>query len=163
MLHLNYVSELLVKDRCLMNNRAGEFVLTPEDYRSFIPRELLPETLIQYDDELHLFFKGDRNLARLDGITSVLPNPDLFIAMYVKKEALLSSHIEGTQASLEGVLEFEADLVPKEDISKMKEVVNYIKALNYGIERLVETSYSHFLFLSFSSKDDTLSLDRSVS
>ncbi|HML25355.1 MAG TPA: Fic/DOC family N-terminal domain-containing protein, partial [Methanomethylovorans sp.] len=70
----------------------------------------------------------------------VLPNPDLFIAMYVKKEALLSSQIEGTQASLEGVLEFEADLVPKEDISEIKEVVNYIKALNYGIERLVDTS-----------------------
>jgi len=89
-----------------------------------------------------LLSKADRDLARLDGITSVLPNPDLFIAMYVKKEALLSSQIEGTQASLEGVLEFEADLVPKEDISEVKEVVNYIKALNYGIERLVETSMS---------------------
>jgi Fic family protein len=54
----------------------------------------------------------------------------------------LSSQIEGTQASLEGVLEFEADLVTKEDISQVKEVVNYIKALNYGIERLVETSMS---------------------
>jgi Fic family protein len=126
-----------------MNDRAGKFVLTPEGYRSFIPKELPPEPPIQYDDELHLLLsKADRNLARLDGITSVLPNPDLFIAMYVKKEALLSSQIEGTQASLEGVLEFEADLVPKEDISEVKEVVNYIKALNYGIERLVETSMS---------------------
>ena len=126
-----------------MNDRAGKFVLTPEGYRSFIPKELPPEPPIQYDDELHLLLsKADRDLARLDGITSVLPNPDLFIAMYVKKEALLSSQIEGTQASLEGVLEFEADLVPKEDISEVKEVVNYIKALNYGIERLVETSMS---------------------
>jgi Fic family protein len=108
-----------------MNERAGKFVLTPEGYRSFIPTELPPEPPIEYDDELHLLLsKADRDLARLDGITSVLLNPDLFIAMYVKKEALLSPHIEGTQASLEGVLEFEADLVPKEDISKMKEVVN---------------------------------------
>jgi Fic family protein len=126
-----------------MNERAGKFVLTPEGSRSFIPKELPPEPPIEYDDELHLLLsKADRNLARLDGITSVLPNPDLFIAMYVKKEALLSSQIEGTQASLEGVLEFEADLVPKEDISEIKEVVNYIKALNYGIERLVETAMS---------------------
>lgn len=58
--------------------------------------------------------------------------------MYVKKEALLSSQIEGTQASLEGVLEFEADIKPKENINDLKEVINYIKALNYGIERLNE-------------------------
>jgi Fic family protein len=102
-----------------MNDRAGKFVLTPEGYRSFIPKELPPEPPIQYDDELHLLLsKADRNLARLDGITSVLPNPDLFIAMYVKKEALLSSQIEGTQASLEGVLEFEADLVTKKISAK---------------------------------------------
>lgn len=64
-----------------MNERAGKFVLTPEGYRSFIPKELPPEPPIQYDDELHLLLsKADRNLARLDGITSVLPNPDLFIA-----------------------------------------------------------------------------------
>lgn len=143
MLNLHYVSEILVKDRYLMDERAGKFVLTPEGYRSFIPKELPPEPPIEYDDELHLLLsKADRDLARLDGITSVLPNPDLFIAMYVKKEALLSSQIEGTQASLEGVLEFEAALVPKEDISEIKEVVNYIRALNYGIERLVETSMS---------------------
>ena len=126
-----------------MNERAGKFVLTPNGYRSFIPKELPPEPPIDYDDELRLFLsKADRNLARLDGITSVLPNPDLFIAMYVKKEALLSSQIEGTQASLEGVLEFEADLVPKEDINEIKEVVNYISALDYGINRLKETSMS---------------------
>jgi Fic family protein len=126
-----------------MNERAGKFVLTPAGYRAFIPKELPPEPPVEYDDELHLLLsKADRDLARLDGITSVLPNPELFIAMYVKKEALLSSQIEGTQASLEGVLEFEADLVPKEDINEIKEVVNYIRALNYGIERMAEESVS---------------------
>ncbi len=62
--------------------------------------------------------------------------------MYVKKEALLSSQIEGTQASLEGVLEFEADLTPKEDINEIKDVINYIKALNYGMDRLNELPMS---------------------
>jgi Fic family protein len=126
-----------------MNERAGKFVLTPKGYKSFIPKELPPQPPVEYDEELQLLLsKADRNLARLDGITSVLPNPDLFIAMYVKKEALLSSQIEGTQASLEGVLEFEADLVPKEDINEIKEVVNYISALNFGIERLSEIPMS---------------------
>jgi Fic family protein len=126
-----------------MNERAGKFVLTPDGYKSFIPEELPPDPPLEYDDELHLLLsKADRNLARLDGVTSVLPDPDLFIAMYVKKEALLSSQIEGTQASFEGVLEFEADLVPKEDINEIKEVVNYISALDYGIKRLSEMPMS---------------------
>lgn len=120
-----------------MDDRAGTFESLPAGYNAFIPKNLPPDPPIEYDDELHsLLSKADRNLARLEGITTVLPNPDLFIAMYVKKEALLSSQIEGTQASLEGVLEFEADLVPKDDIKEIKEVVNYIKALNYGIEML---------------------------
>lgn len=120
-----------------MNTRAGIFVPQIGGYKAFIPHPLPPRTPIKFDDELQsLLSKADRALARLDGIITVLPNPDLFIAMYVKKEALLSSQIEGTQASLEGVLEFEANLTPKEDINDIKEVVNYIKALNYGIERL---------------------------
>lgn len=56
--------------------------------------------------------------------------------MYVKKEALLSSQIEGTQASLQGVLEFEANMVPKEDINEIREVVNYIKAMHHGMDNL---------------------------
>ncbi|MDF1557953.1 MAG: Fic family protein [ANME-2 cluster archaeon] len=120
-----------------MDNRAGTYELLPAGYTAFIPKSLPPDPPLEYDDELHsLLSKADRDLARLDGITTVLPNPDLFIAMYVKKEALLSSQIEGTQASLEGVLEFEAELTPKDDVKEIKEVVNYIKALNYGIERL---------------------------
>lgn len=126
-----------------MNNRAGTFVPTSAGYSAFMPEDLPPNPPLEYDDELHsLLSKADRNLARLDGITSVLPNPDLFIAMYVKKEALLSSQIEGTQASLEGVLEFEADLTPKDDVNEIKEVVNYIKALNYGIDRLNDNPMS---------------------
>ncbi len=89
-----------------MNTRAGTFALQPGGYKIFIPAPLPPDPPVEYDEDLQLLLsKADRDLARLDGITTVLPNPDLFIAMYVKKEALLSSQIEGTQASLEGVLE----------------------------------------------------------
>lgn len=120
-----------------MNTKSGVFVQQIGGYKAFIPHPLPSNNPVKFDNELHtLLSKADRSLARLDGIISVLPNPDLFIAMYVKKEALLSSQIEGTQASLEGVLEFEADILPKDDINEVKEVINYIKALNYGIERL---------------------------
>lgn len=126
-----------------MNTRAGTFEMQSGGYKAFIPALLPPDPPIEYDEELQsLLSKADRALARLDGITTVLPNPNIFIAMYVKKEALLSSQIEGTQASLEGVLEFEADLTPKEDVNEIKEVINYIKALNYGMTRLNELPMS---------------------
>ena len=126
-----------------MDGRAGTFVTQPGGYKAFIPNPLPPSPPIRFDGKLQsLLSEADRALARLDGITTVLPNPDLFIAMYVKKEALLSSQIEGTQASLEGVLEFEADLIPKENVNEIKEVINYIRALNYGIERLKELPMS---------------------
>jgi len=116
---------------------AGKFISQLSGYKSFIPNPLPPEPPIKYDDRFQfLLSEADRALARLDGVASVLPNPDLFIAMYTKKEALLSSQIEGTQASLEGVLAFEADWKPKDDINEIKEVVNYVKSMNYGIDRL---------------------------
>jgi len=126
-----------------MKDRAGKFVTQPAGYKAFIPKPLPPSPAVRYDEKIQsLLSKADRSVARLDGITTVLPNPDLFIAMYVKKEALLSSQIEGTQASLEGVLEFEADLIPKENLDEIKEVINYVKALNYGMGRLKELPMS---------------------
>lgn len=118
-----------------MTRRAGEFVETKFGYEVFIPNPLPPD--ITYDDQLLLLLsKADGALARLDGVTEVLPNPDLFVAMYVKKEALLSAQIEGTQVSLKGVLEFEANIKPKEDIADLREVINYIEAMHYGMEML---------------------------
>lgn len=126
--------------------RAGRYMKQPAGYSVFIPKVLPPAPRLKYDSEIRsLLSNADRALARLDGITTVLPNPDLFVSMYVKKEAVLSSQIEGTQASLEGILKFEADIVPSEDINEINEVVNYIKALNYGITRLKKLPMSNRL------------------
>ena len=129
------------------NDRAGVFQQQPSGFKAFMPKPLPPDPPIKYDEELQaLLSKADRAIARLDGIVTVLPNPELFIAMYVKKEALLSSQIEGTQASLEGVLEFEAEMKPRDDPKQVKEVVNYIKAMEYGIKHLDAASANAQLF-----------------
>ncbi len=84
----------------------------------------------------NLLSQADRALGRLDGSTDALPNPDLFVFMYVRKEAVLSSQIEGTQASLIDVLEFESQALEPDNPQDAAEVVNYIAAINYGLERL---------------------------
>lgn len=94
-----------------------------------------------------LLSEADRALARLDGMCRVLPNPDLFVAMYVRKEAVLSSQIEGTQSSLEDVLEFEAGSPPR--VNDVGEVVNYVRAMNYGLERLKDLPLSLRLIKEF--------------
>lgn len=116
--------------------RSGTYVNQPGGYKAFIPKPLPPKPPVALEGALqNLLSKADMSLARLDGIGHVLPNVNLLIAMYVRKEALLSSQIEGTQASLEDLFEFESGEKPK-NINDVAEVVNYIKALNYGIERL---------------------------
>src|SRR5271166_6212185 len=107
--------------------RAGRYVKQPTDYSAFIPSPLPPEPPIQMDAELtRLLSDADRALGRLDGVASVLPNPDLFVAMYVRHEAVLSSQIEGTQSSLDDVLQFEIDPAGKELPKDVEEVVNYV-------------------------------------
>jgi Fic family protein len=81
-------------------------------------------------------------LGRLDGSTSILPNPNLFVGMYVKKEAVLSSQIEGTQASLADVLQFDIGEGGEERRLDVEEVVNYVGAMNYGLERVHELPLS---------------------
>lgn len=118
-------------------NRAGFFMNSDVGYKSFVPADLPPNPPIQYDDELQgLLSLADRKLGRLDGVTQILPNPELFVAMYVRKEAVLSSQIEGTQASFVDVLSTEynqTDDLRHDDVS---EVINYVNAMNWGLERL---------------------------
>lgn len=119
-------------------NRSGAYRQQPTGYKAFLPSLLPPNPPIKIEGELqNLLSNADMSLARLDGLGHILPNASLFIAMYVKKEALLSSQIEGTQASLEDLFEFESGKQP-ENINDVAEVVNYVKALNFGMERLVE-------------------------
>lgn len=117
--------------------RAGRYIRQPAGYRAFIPSPLPPEPPISIDNDMQeLLSKSDRALGRLDGSIQTLPNPDLFVFMYIRKEAVLSSQIEGTQASLHDVLEAEAKMHNPERPSDVHEVLNYIDAMNYGLERL---------------------------
>jgi Fic family protein len=117
--------------------RAGRYVEQLAGYKAFIPNHLPPIPKLCIDDEmLELLSQADRALGRLDGSTDALPNPDLFVFMYVRKEAVLSSQIEGTQASLIDVLEFESRTVEPDNPQDVTEVVNYIAAINHGLKRL---------------------------
>ncbi len=123
------------------SNRSGRYVAQfagkPTEYKAFVPSALPPAPPIAMDDDLwERLSKADRAIGRLDGSTEALPNPNLFVMMYVRKEAVLSSQIEGTQASLAEVLEMEAEVLNPERPSDVAEVINYIAALNYGLERL---------------------------
>lgn len=94
---------------------------------------------------LALLSRADQALGRLDGLTQTLPNPDLFVAMYVRREAVLSSQIEGTQSTLDDVLDFELDAQGRELPKDIEEIVNYVHAMNYGLNRLAKLPLSQRL------------------
>ncbi len=118
--------------------RAGRYIKQPQGYRAFIPNPLPPKSPeLAFDREtLVLLSEADRALARLDGVGSILPNPDLFVGTYVRHEAVLSSQIEGTQSTLEDILEYEIDNGGSTLPRDVEEVVNYVHALNSGLRRL---------------------------
>jgi Fic family protein len=117
--------------------RAGWYVPQNANYRVFMPARLPPAPALQVDGELQLrLSEADRALGRLDGSIYTLPNPDLFMYMYVRKEAVLSSQIEGTQSSLQDLLSAEADMASAEMPRDVDEVVNYVRAMNHGLARL---------------------------
>ncbi|MBF1802712.1 hypothetical protein HMJ39_13445 [Alcanivorax sp. ST75FaO-1] len=110
--------------------RAGRYQQQPTGYRAFIPEPLPPEPPIDLTGELqHWLSQADRALGRLDGSIQTLPHPDLFVAMYVRKEAVLSSQIEGTQSSLQDLLAAEASIFAPERPKDVDEVVNYVRAM----------------------------------
>lgn len=127
-------------------NRAGEYERQPGGYSSFNPAPLRPE-LLELDAELLRLAQDARGaLGRLDGIAATLPNPDLFVAMYSRKESLLSSQIEGTRTSLVEVLEFEALQAGERPVRPdVQEVINHQAALHYGMERLGQLPLSNRL------------------
>ncbi len=120
-----------------IRNRAGRYVSQATGYRAFLPEPLPPVPPIRLEGNLQsLLSLADRALGRLDGSIQTLPNPDLFVFMYVRKEAVLSSQIEGTQSSLQDLLSAEAKMFSSELPSDVDEVVNYVNAMNHGLERL---------------------------
>jgi Fic family protein len=122
----------------VISNRAGKYVRQPTNYRAFVPAPLPPSSPpLNASGKLQCLLNDAAiELGRLDGLTVNLPNPDLFLSMYVRKEALLSSQIEGTQASLDDVLEYEVASQHRERPSDAAEVVRYVAAMNYGLQRL---------------------------
>lgn len=123
--------------------RAGRYVKQTAGYNAFIPEPLPPSPTIQLDNNLQvLLSQADRALGRLDGSIQTLPHPDLFVYMYVRKEAVLSSQIEGTQSSLQDVLAAEAKILGPDRPQDVDEVVNYVRAMNHGLERLASLPIS---------------------
>lgn len=123
--------------------RAGRYISQPTGYRAFIPAPLPPQPALELSGELPgLLSAADRALGRLDGSVLTLPNPDLFVFMYVRKEAVLSSQIEGTQSSLQDLLAAEAQMFDQNLPRDVDEVINYVRAMNHGLARLPELPVS---------------------
>ena len=122
--------------------RAGQYIRR-NGTRTFVPAPLPPDPPLRLDDEMASHAEqAHLALGRLDGAAQILPNPELFVSMYVRKEAVLSSQIEGTQASLIDVLQYEseaADQIASPDVS---EVVCYVEALQLGVVRIAAEPFS---------------------
>ncbi len=123
--------------------RAGRYVRQPAGYSAFLPNALPPDPPVRVEGRLQrLLSAADLALGRLDGSIQILPNPDLFVFMYVRKEAVLSSQIEGTQSSLQDLLAAEAQILDPDQPRDVAEVLNYVAAMNYGMERLASLPVS---------------------
>jgi Fic family protein len=118
----------------------GRFVVIPsagEEARAFVPAELPPSPPVDWTPELRSKFdQAILALGRLDGISMLLPDTALFLYMYVRKEAVLSSMIEGTQSSISDLLLFELNEKPGVPLDDVQEVSNYVAALDHGLRRL---------------------------
>jgi Fic family protein len=125
-------------------SRAGRYVRQPSGYRAFLPAPLPPAPPVALTGELQpLLAEANLALGRLDGSIQTLPNPDLFVYMYVRKEAVLSSQIEGTQSSLQDLLAAEAKILgPGGKRQDADEVVSYVRAMNHGLSLLSELPVS---------------------
>jgi len=125
------------------STRAGRYVSQLQGYRAFIPAPLPPDPPLRIDPEMQdCLSRADHALGRLDGSVQTLPDPDLFVFMYVRKEAVLSSQIEGTQSSLDDLLKVEAKVFDPNRPNDVEEVLNYVNAMNYGLHRLADLPVS---------------------
>lgn len=123
-----------------LSKRIGEYVTSSavagESYKAYIPNSLPPDPPLDMTDLYELLDKANAALGRLDAMSVILPDASLFLYMYIRKEAVLSSQIEGTQSSLSDLLLFENSEAPGVPIDDVTEVSCYVAAMNYGLERL---------------------------
>src|SRR3989304_218455 len=118
---------------------AGKLIRGPSGYFAFVPNPLPPK--LEWDENLvSVKSRADIALGTLSGIGETLPNPHLLIYPFIRREAVLSSRIEGTQTSLSDLLLFEATQVEKR--GDVREVQNYVRAMEYGLKRLSELPLS---------------------
>ena len=122
------------------NSPTGDIRRQPTGYSAFIPRPL-PRSLILTEETVNILSDADRALGTLNGMGETLSNPHLLIVPFTRREAVLSSKIEGTQASLSDLFQFEAG---KETAGSpdVREVSNYVRAMEYGLQRLEELPLS---------------------
>ncbi len=123
------------------STRAGRYVRQPAGYRAFIPAPLPPDPQLEMSRLLtNLLSEADQQIGRLDGVAQILPDPNLFVGMYVRREAVLSSQIEGTQSTLDDILAFELGHGAKHH-DDAGEVVNYVAAMNHGLARIRDDEF----------------------
>ena len=119
------------------SQRSGRYEPQPQGYRAFIPAPLPPHPPLNLTVELTgLLAEANQALGRLDGATQILPDQDLFVWMYMRKEAVFSSQIEGTQSSLNDLLAAEANVLRPRRPDDVGEVINYVDAMDHGVSRL---------------------------
>jgi len=123
------------------DQRAGMFRKQPGGFKAFVPATF-PPTDLRLDVLADQMERATFALGRLVGSAEVLPDPDLFVFMYVRREAVLSSQIEGTEASLVDLLEYEAQLERGDRRIDVREITNYIAALRYGLDRVSDLPLS---------------------
>lgn len=122
-----------------MNKRLGTYLtqkVPGESYKAYLPPKLPPNPPIDLEGLYPYLEKATLALAELNSITNSIPNTSLFIYMYVRKEALLSSQIEGTQSSFSDLILFEHHEKPNVSLEDVEEVSNYVKSINYGLDQL---------------------------
>jgi len=122
-------------------SRLGKRVVTTvggETTEAFVPPPLPPDPPVRMDTLYGRLDAANRAIGRLDGVTSILPDTPLFLCMYIRKEALLSSQIEGTQSSLSDLLLFESEEAPGAPLDDVQEVSNYVAAMDHGLARIRE-------------------------
>jgi len=117
-------------------------VAQPTGYSAFVPAPLPPDPPLDMASLQSSLSRANLALGRLDGVVDIIPDPDFFVAMYVRREAVLSSQIEGTQSTLEDLLEVELEPEARRDTSDVGEIVNYVGAMKHGLGRLGELPLS---------------------